>query len=187
LITVVSGLPRSGTSLMMQMLEKGGMEILTDHVRKADVNNEKGYYEYERVKSIRKDNSWMKEADGKAVKIITQLLPYISPDYEYAVLYMVRPMEEILRSQKRMREHLPGAGKGVDREVLEQSYARQVQRVQHWMENHPKMRTLYVYCPEVLSHPLEKAKEIRSFLGISLNAEAMTSVVDVTLWHQKSD
>ncbi len=187
MITIVSGLPRSGTSLIMQMLKKGGMDILTDQVRKADAHNEKGYYEYEKVKSIRKENTWMKEADGKAVKIITQLLPYIPTDYEYAVLYMVRPMEEILCSQKHMREQLPGDGKSVAREVLEQSYTRQVQRVQHWMENHPKMRTLYVYYPEVLAHPLEKAKEIRSFLGVDLNAEAMSSVVDMTLWHQKSD
>ena len=186
MITIVSGLPRSGTSLMMQMLEKGGMDILTDHVRKADAHNEKGYYEYEKVKSIRKENAWMKEADGKAVKIITQLLPYISPDYEYTVLYIIRPMEEILRSQKCMREHLPDAGKSVAREVLEQSYSRQVQRVQHWMENHPKIRTLYVYYPELMNHPLEKAEEIRSFLGVGLDTEAMASAVDVGLWHQKN-
>lgn len=186
MITIVSGLPRSGTSLMMQILEKGGMDILTDHVRQADAHNEKGYYEYEKVKSIRKDNLWMKEADGKAVKIITQLLPYISPDHEYAVLYMIRPLEEILRSQKRMRENLTNPGKSVDREVLEQSYARQVQQVQHWMENHPKIRTLYLFYPEVLNHPLKKAKEIQSFLQVELNIEAMASAVDVGLWHQKT-
>jgi hypothetical protein len=187
MITIVSGLPRSGTSLMMQMLEKGGMEILTDHARKADAYNEKGYCEYEKVKSIRRDNAWMQEAEGKAVKIITQLLPYIPPDHEYAVLYMVRPMEEILRSQKRMREHLPDDRESAAPEVLEQSYAKQVQRVQNWMEHDPRLRTLYVFYPEALNHPLDKAREIQSFLGLDLNPEAMASAVDASMRHQKSD
>jgi hypothetical protein len=89
-ITIVSGLPRSGTSLMMMMLEAGGMPVLTDHIRTADADNPKGYYEFERVKAIERDQAWLKEADGKAVKMISALLKYLPQNYAYRIIFMRR-------------------------------------------------------------------------------------------------
>ena len=101
-ITVVSGLPRSGTSMMMKMLDAGGMEILSDEVRKADEDNPKGYYEFEKVKELEKDASWMGQAAGKAVKIISALLMHLPEEYSYRIIFMRRKMEEILKSQEQM-------------------------------------------------------------------------------------
>jgi len=98
-IIVVSGLPRSGTSMMMRMLEAAGIQPLTDHIRTADSDNLKGYYEFERVKKLKEgDVAWLSDAQGKAVKIIAALLIELPSNYEYHVLFMRRKMEEILAS-----------------------------------------------------------------------------------------
>jgi hypothetical protein len=102
MITIVSGLPRSGTSLMMQILAASGYEILTDGLRQADENNLNGYFEYEKVKSLKTDNSWITEAEGKVVKIVVQLLPYIPEGFQYEIFFMERNLDEVLRSQSRM-------------------------------------------------------------------------------------
>jgi len=94
-ITIVSGLPRSGTSMMMKMLEAGGLPVLTDEIRTADADNPRGYYEFERVKQIETDNAWLPEARGKAVKMIAALLKHLPPDYRYRVIFMQRKMEEL--------------------------------------------------------------------------------------------
>src|SRR5262245_34520180 len=104
MIVVVSGLPRSGTSLMMQMLQAGGMPLLTDDLRPADTNNPKGYWEYEPVKRLQQDNTWMHKAEGKAVKVISVLLQYLPPQHTYKIIFMQRPMQEVLASQTVMLE-----------------------------------------------------------------------------------
>ncbi len=187
MITVVSGLPRSGTSLMMQMLKNGGMELLTDSIREADDNNSRGYFEYENVKSLQKDNKWIEEAEGKAIKIIAQLLPYVPPEYDYSVIYMVRPSDEIIKSQQKMLHNLHQNTESVDPALLEKTYTKQVNRVQQWMERHPRIKTLHVFYPEVLHHPLEQAKAVRQFLNVDLDVEKMASAVDQSMWHQKSE
>ena len=101
-IVVVSGLPRSGTSMMMQMLEAGGMNVLTDGLRTADEDNLKGYFEYEKVKALKTDQSWLPEARGKAVKIISELLKYLPDTHTYRIIFMRRALEEVLASQDRM-------------------------------------------------------------------------------------
>src|SRR5437899_574640 len=101
-VTIVSGLPRSGTSMMMKMLEAGGMEPLTDHVRTADEDNPKGYYEFERVKDLEKDQTWLEDAKGRYVKVISMLLKHLPAGYTYKVIFMRRTMEEILASQRKM-------------------------------------------------------------------------------------
>ena len=118
MITIVSGLPRSGTSMMMQMLKQGGIEILTDKIRQNDVNNPRGYYELEKVKELPKDNTWLPEAEGKGVKIIVQLLQYLLPGFEYRIIFMQRDIKEILRSQKKMLENLGKNPEAGDLKVL---------------------------------------------------------------------
>ena len=99
-ITIVSGLPRSGTSMMMQILESGGMKVITDNIRKADEDNPHGYYEYERVKKIKDDTGWLKETRGKAFKMISLLLYDLPSNENYKVIFMKRKMSEILASQR---------------------------------------------------------------------------------------
>src|SRR5262249_61604387 len=104
MIVIVSGLPRSGTSLMMQMLQAGGMPLLTDALRPADADNPNGYWEYEPVKRLQQDNSWIPKAEGRAVKVVSALLPYLPPQHTYKIIFMQRPMQEVLASQTAMLE-----------------------------------------------------------------------------------
>src|SRR5262247_1316470 len=104
MIVVVSGLPRSGTLLMMQMLQVGGMSLLTDALRSVDADNPNGYWEYEPVKRLQQDNSWIPKAEGKAVKVISALLQYLPPQHTYKIIFMQRPMQEVLVSQTVMLE-----------------------------------------------------------------------------------
>src|SRR5919205_1058382 len=104
MIVIVSGLPRSGTSLMMQMLHVGGMPLLVDHQRPADADNPNGYWEYEPVKRLQQDNTWMSQAEGKAVKVVSALLQYLPPQHTYKIIFMQRPMPEVLTSQSVMLE-----------------------------------------------------------------------------------
>src|SRR4029450_2106899 len=104
MIVVVSGLPRSGTSLMMQMLQAGGMPLLTDDLRPPDADNPNGYWEYEPVKRLHQDNSWIRKAEGKALKAVSGSLHYLPPQPTYKILFMQRPMQEVLASQTVMLE-----------------------------------------------------------------------------------
>ena len=183
MITIVSGLPRSGTSLMMQMLDCGGMPVLTDNVRNADENNRRGYFEYEKVKGLQSDNKWVEEAEGKAVKIIAQLLPYVPRTFQYSVIYVIRPIEQVIASQQKMLNNLEQQGAKLTIEQLTNVYSAQTRRAQNWLMV-SKIKTLFVFYPEVLSSPAEKAREIQSFLGLDLDVEKMASVVDSSLWHQ---
>ena len=185
MITVVSGLPRSGTSLVMQMLEKGGMEILTDHVRKPDGNNIHGYYEYDKVKSLQKNASWLNEAESKTVKIIVQLLPFLLPRYQYSVLFIERPIEEILPSQSKMLKDR-GQQTTADSNQLATVFKQQVTRVKRWIENQPNIRMICLQYSHLILCPREEAAKIPEFLGVDMDLEAMISVIDSSLWHQKS-
>ena len=101
-ITIVTGLPRSGTSLMMQILKNIPLEIITDNHRKSDVNNPEGYYEFEAVKGILKNNQFLKDCQGKGIKIVAPLVQFIDLKLNYKVIFMRRHMEEILLSQEKM-------------------------------------------------------------------------------------
>src|SRR5438876_12209503 len=120
-IIIVSGLPRSGTSLMMQMLDSGGVEVVTDHVRAADTDNPRGYHEFEKVKRIKQDASWLPLTRGKALKMVSQLLYDLPPGENYRIIFMERDLDEVLRSQEKMLERLnrPAA----PREQIQAAYA----------------------------------------------------------------
>src|SRR5438270_5105425 len=119
-IIIVSGLPRSGTSLMMQMLDQGGVEVLTDNIRTADTDNPRGYYEFEKVKKIKQDASWLPQTRGKAFKMVSQLLYDLPASEQYLIIFMERDLDEMLLSQEKMLERLnrPAA----PREQIRQSY-----------------------------------------------------------------
>ena len=185
-IDIVSGLPRSGTSLMMQMLQAGGLPPLTDNLRAADENNPRGYLEFEPVKRLRFDQSWLEQARGRAVKIIHLLLRELPVDgrFVYRVILMKRPMEEILRSQKVMLER---QGKtAADDAAVAQIYESQLAQVEQWLQLKPVFSCLRVEYHDLLRNPQALANVINNFLGGHPDVAAMASAVDRTLWHQRS-
>ena len=184
-ITIVSGLPRSGTSMMMKMLEAGGMEILTDKIREADDDNPQGYYEFERVKKLKEDRAWLEDARGKAVKVISALLKDLPPSYNYKVIFMRRKLEEVLASQKQM---LVRRGEPTDRvsdERLRQLFQKHLQRVAVWLDEQPNFAVIYVDYNEVLDDPVVHVNRINQFLGNTLDVEKMAGVVDKSLYRQR--
>ncbi len=184
-ITIVSGLPRSGTSMMMKMLEAGGISPLTDKIRTADEDNPKGYYEFERVKKLREgDTQWLPEAEGKVVKIIAALLTYLPPDYEYKVIFMRRNMEEILASQAKMLKHR-GKEQEVDNEKLAELFAKHIPEVKAWMASRPNLAYIEVDYNDMLEDPAPHVQTINEFLGGELDQEKMMGVVDPDLYRQR--
>ncbi len=184
-ITIVSGLPRSGTSMMMKMLEAGGLPILTDHLRTPDTDNPKGYYEFERVKKLEHDQAWLKDAQGKAVKIIATLLKHLPPDYDYQIIFMRRNMEEILASQRRMLVHRGESPDKTSDEKLAQLFAHHLQQVKSWIAAQPNVDVLYLSYNDVVENPADSAKMIERFLDRRLATKEMARVVDPSLYRQR--
>jgi len=182
-ITVVAGLPRSGTSMMMQMLEAGGVPILTDGKRTADEDNPRGYYEFEPATRLQKDASWLSEAKGKAVKIVAQLLPHLKPGLAYRVVFMVRAMEEVLRSQQVMLERQGRHGAGLDKEKLAKVYARSLVQIRQVLAARG-IPTLHVRFDDCMERPADTAARLNAFLGGTLDSQAMARAVAPELRRQ---
>ncbi len=184
-ITVVSGLPRSGTSMMMKMLEAGGMEIMTDNLRIADEDNPKGYFEFEVVKELENNKSWLLDAQGKVVKIISQLLKYLSPGYTYKIIFMRRRMEEVLASQKQMLIRRGEPTDTISDEKMAKMFQIHLMQIESWLEKQSNINVCYLHYRDVLDNPAENADKILSFLGIKLDKSKMTNVVDKSLHRQR--
>ncbi len=184
-IIIVSGLPRSGTSMMMQMLDAGGVKVLTDGERVADSDNPKGYYEFEVAKRLATDRSWLPEADNKAVKIVAQLLPSLPPrPHSYQVIFMQRPLDEVLASQKVMLENLDKSGAKLPTEKLKASYENQVNRIKQIVKQSGAMSCHYVDYHQTLAEPAKIARQLELFLGKQLDLEAIVTAVDPSLRRQ---
>jgi hypothetical protein len=184
-ITIVSGLPRSGTSMMMKMLEAGGMPVLTDHLRTADEDNPKGYYEFERVKQIEHDQAWLPEARGRVVKMVAALLKHLPAGYSYKVIFMRRNIEEVLASQRQMLVRRGEATDAVPDARMADLFGKHVERVEAWLAEQPNMDVLYVHYSDVLADPGGQAQRINQFLGDTLALEKMAKVVDPNLYRQR--
>ena len=185
-ITVVSGLPRSGTSMLMKMLEAGGMTPLTDNLRAADVDNPNGYYEFERVKKLPQgDVVWLDEAEGKVVKIIAALVPFLPDGHMYRVIFMQRNIREVLASQKKMLEHR-GATQTVSDEELAGIFEKHLLQVDHWIRTHPNVSRLDVNYNELMQNPAPIADQLRLFLDLELDSARMARVVDPSLYRQRA-
>ncbi len=180
-IVLVSGLPRSGTSMMMQMLHAGGLPVLTDGIREKDTNNPKGYYEYEKVKALQKDNSWLTEAEGKAIKIIAQLLKHLPPDFRYKIIFMQRDLDEVLASQRTM---LKRNLQMVDTSVRD-SFERELDKIYPWAEMEPNVDILYVPYAEVVDQPATQIKRIVEFLDCPMDADAMQQQIESGLYRNR--
>lgn len=176
-ITIVSGLPRSGTSMMMQILEAGGAEIFTDNIRTADENNKKGYYEHEAVKNSKKNNSWVKEANGKAVKVIAHLLPYLPQNYKYKIIFMERDINAIISSQNKMLER-DGKTKALNTYPLQlvQAFETTVKMIKNWADKSNHVEIIYVDYDQVIEHNEQEIYRINTFLDNRLNHDQMSKV-----------
>lgn len=185
-IVVVSGLPRSGTSMMMKMLEAGGIPPLTDKLRTADKDNPKGYYEFERVKQLDKgDTTWLPQAEGKVVKVISALLKHLPSDYHYQVIFQRRHMSEILASQRKMLVHRGEDPDKMDDAQVAALFERHVQQIEQWLRQQPNIEVLYTHYSDVMADPLTEIGRINRFLGRDLDVRAMVEVVDPDLYRNR--
>jgi len=185
MITIVSGLPRSGTSLMMQMLAAGGMSILSDGERPADVDNPKGYLEWERIKQLPKDPSCIADAEGKVVKVISQLLLSLPPGHEYRVIFMQRPLPEVMASQDEMLHRRGTFDAAVDIAAVTSAFRDHLYQVHVSLNDKPNVAVFRVSYHDVLREPKGMADRIAQFLKIPLDVEAMTRQVDQALYRQR--
>jgi hypothetical protein len=186
MIAIVSGLPRSGTSLMMQMLAAGGMSIISDGARRADTDNPKGYLEWERVKKLSNDPGCIAEAEGKVVKVISELLVSLPPGHEYRVIFMQRPLAEVLASQEQMLKNRGNVADPGERGALVKAFQDHLFEINAWMNGRPNLRVLRVHYHQVLSEPDEISEKVAQFLSAALNVEAMAKQVDQTLYRQRA-
>jgi hypothetical protein len=185
-IVVVSGLPRSGTSLMMKMLAAGGIEVLTDHRRAPDRDNPEGYFEFEQVKQLKDGNvSWLSQAKGKAVKVVSPLLEFLPSGFSYDVVFMRRCMAEIVASQRTMLVHRGQPAASHDDDDLVKLYEKHLDAVKASLARQPHCRWLEVDYNRLIDDPAEELERVARFLGNRLDVAAMGPAIDRTLYKHR--
>jgi hypothetical protein len=185
-IVVVSGLPRSGTSMMMKMLAEGGLQIVTDALRSADDDNPNGYFEFEPVKGLAEGRSqWLAEARGKVVKIISALLEYLPAAYHYKVIFMEREINEVLSSQRKMLSNRREDSEIGDAQ-MEQQFREHLKAVKYWLARQPNLEVLYVDYNRMLASPGDYCRSVADFLGLPLDLERMGAVPNERLYRNRA-
>lgn len=187
-IIIVSGLPRSGTSMMMNMLQAGGIELLVDGIRTADEDNPKGYFELERVKKLKEDTSWLKDAKGKVIKAISQLLYDLPTDgsYRYKVVFVRRDLDELLASQKKMLIRRGTHKAEVKDEDMRRMFLLHLEEITAWLAKQPCFEVLYVNYNRMLADPADKIAALNRFLGGDLDVAAMGAAIDQALYRNRA-
>ncbi|MFC1802804.1 sulfotransferase domain-containing protein [Thermoproteota archaeon] len=185
MIIVVSGLPRSGTSMMMKMLEETDIPILTDKIREADEDNIKGYYEDERVKQLHQDNTWISEAENKAVKVISYQLRHLPSGHVYKIIFMKRNITEILASQRKMMQRRGEPQDDVSETVMANIFHKHLNETDQWLNKQPNMKILYINYNETLYNPETTAEQVAKFLEQDLDIEKMIQIVDSRFYRQR--
>jgi hypothetical protein len=186
-IPIVSGLPRSGTSLMMSMLTAGGLEALTDQRRVADDDNPLGYFELEDAKKLIKgEHSWLAKSNGKVVKVISTLLPYLPDGYSYRIVFMRRAIEEVLASQRKM---LINRGENPDKVgdvQMAEIFKMDLQQSERWINSQAHVTRLDIHYKQLIDQPRPLVSEINRFLGGGLDEDKMLSAIDPSLYRHRS-
>jgi hypothetical protein len=182
-IVIVSGLPRSGTSLMMQLLDAGGIPIVTDNIRTADTDNPRGYCEFEKVKSVKTDASWLPEIRGKVVKMVSQLLYDLPATERYKVVFMERDLDEVLASQEKMLVRLgrPTA----PREQMARAFTLHLTKLATWLKEQSHLDVLRVRYADVVANPQAETARVNDFLGGRLNVPAALQAIDPSLYRNR--
>ncbi|MBF0488871.1 MAG: sulfotransferase domain-containing protein [Nitrospirae bacterium] len=185
-LIVVSGLPRTGTSMVMRMLMEGGVEIVTDGLRSSDECNPHGYFELEKVKTIPDDASWLKCHCGKAVKIVSELLEQLPADINYKVIFMERNLAEVIASQQKMLTMM-GVPVHFDGGQLTGIYENHLIEVKSNLRERPNCDVLCLNYNEVIENPHAASLKIIHFLSIPLDAEKMAAAVDIDLYRNRAE
>ena len=187
-IVLVSGLPRSGTSMAMKMLEAGGMEIIVDNIRTADEDNPKGYFEDERVKELAEmdDTTWLHAARGKVIKVVSSLLQYLPKDNSYKVVFMRRNLHEVLASQAKMLDRRGEENTSEDEDML-RMYESHLDKVKFQLRFRDWFDVLYLDFSEVVGDPETQAKRLNEFVGGHLDVEKMATQVDPNLYRNRAE
>ena len=186
MITVVSGLPRSGTSLMMQMLVAGGMTPLSDGKRTADADNPRGYLEWERIKQLPDDPGCIAKAEGKVLNVVSRLLLSLPSGDDYRVIFMQRPLPEVLASQDEMLRRRGTYKEGANAAAMAAAFEKHLREVYAWLDGKPHVKSIRVSYHHALQHAEEVSRKIGEFLGISLDVEAMVRQIDSSLYRNRS-
>jgi len=184
-LTIVSGLPRSGTSMMMRMLKEGGLPVFADGIREADTDNPRGYFEFEPAKKTKEDASWLEDSAGKAVKMVYKLLYDLPGNHQYRVLFMRRRTAEVLASQKKMLQR-QGMKSDVPDEIMARIFSKELDAVRKWLADQKNFTVLEVSYNGVIDHPREEAAKINDFLG-PLDIDAMCQVVDPAMYRNREN
>lgn len=170
---------------MMRMLEAGGVNLVVDDIRSADDDNPKGYYEDDRVKNLKEDNSWLMSLNDTAVKIVSLLLYHLPKTKEYKIIFMLRDMKEILSSQKRMLERQNNGTDDIDDEALSGKFNDHLKKIQRWIKQQDYIECLYVDYRDVIKQPLENAERVTRFLNKDLDVALMAQAVDEKLYRNR--
>ncbi len=185
-IIIVSGLPRSGTSMMMKMLAEGGLSTVVDSLRQADEDNPNGYFEIEASKTLKDgEKKWLYDAQGKVVKVISYLLEFLPDDLAYDVIFMEREISEVLASQRKMLQRRNETSKLSDSE-METQFREHLRAVKYWAARKPNMRILFVKYSQMVEAPETLCKSIVDFLEIPLDLKAMQLVPNQSLYRNRS-
>jgi hypothetical protein len=184
-LTIVSGLPRSGTSMMMRMLEAGGMPVLVDHIRTPDDDNPKGYYEFEPVKHTKEDSSWLEGSEGSAVKMVYRLLYDLPDDRFYRVLFMRRDIKEVLASQRVMLQRGGAGEEDISDGQMEQLFRTELAAFYDWVVSQSQFELIDVDYNRVQHDARPELQRVNGFLGGSLDVDAMVGVVDKSLYRNR--
>jgi len=186
-IVVVSGLPRSGTSMLMKMLDAGGMAIMTDSERSADIDNPKGYFEYERIKDLEKetDKSYVREGRGKVLKVISFLIKDLPDDNDYQVIFMRRNLDEVLASQNKMIQRLGTEDSAAAEDAMKEAYRNDIVRTRLLCKNRPNFELIEVNYKRTIEEPAATARSVNAFVGGHLDETAMRAAVDGSLYRNR--
>ena len=184
---VVSGLPRSGTSMMMRMLEAGGLPILADGERGADIDNPKGYFELERIKHLEHetDKSYLRAARGKAVKVISFLIKELPDENDYRVLFMRRDLDEVLTSQQKMIDRLESEDADASAEAMKEAFRNDIARVRVLCRTRPNFALFEIHYKDAVADPAAASRAVNAFLGGRLDEAAMRAAVDASLYRNR--
>ncbi len=187
-LVIVSGLPRSGTSMMMKMLEAGGIPIMTDSERGADIDNPKGYFEYERIKDLEKetDKSYIRQGRGEALKVISFLIKDLPDDNDYRVIFMRRDLSEVITSQNKMIDRLGTTDASAEEEAMKEAYRNDIVRTRLLCKARPNFELIEVHYKATIEDAIGTASKVNAFLGGHLDEAAMRAAVDGSLYRNRA-
>lgn len=183
-VNIVAGLPRTGTSMMMRMLEAGGLEAIVDNIRCEDEDNPRGYYEFEPVKKTKDDPSWLKGAGGKVVKMVYRLLYDLPAEYDYRVVFMQRKMDEVIKSQNVMLQR-HGSDIATNDSMTRKLFESELTKVRNWLDEQVNFKVLYIHYNEMLSDPSVQIAAIDEFFNNTLSTKPMSEVVEPNLYRNR--